>query len=104
MFFLYSNSQKLKILKKSQLKKSKNQSIPTVRIVNTKLLNGNYFKALKPSFLSQVFNVDSKKDILNLKSILESKINLDDIKNENFVINFLPTDAKDSWKKAKKDK
>lgn len=106
VFFIskWSKIKNLIEIKKRQLKKSKNLSVLAVETRNTQLLNNNYLKALKASFLSQVFNVKSKEDILDSESIPESKADLDNIDNDDLMATFLATDVEDFYKKTKKDK
>lgn len=106
VFFIskWSKIKNLIEIKKRQLKKSKNLSVLAVETRNTQLLNNNYLKALKASFLSQVFNAKSKEDILDSESIPESKADLDNIDNDDLMATFLATDVEDFYKKAKKDK
>lgn len=48
--------------------------------------------------------MDSEKDISNSESLLESKVDLDNINNKDLIATFLATDTENSCKKAKKDK
>lgn len=91
-------------IKNRQLKKLKNLSVPGARTRNTQLSNSNYPKALKASFLSQVFNTDSEKNISDSKFLLGSEANLDNVDNKDLMATFLAMNAKDFLKKTKKDK
>lgn len=91
-------------IKKHQLKKSKNLSVPVAGTGNTQFSNSNCLKTLKASFLSQVFNTDSKEKISDSKLILGSKSDLDNVNNKNMMATLLATDAENSYKKAQKDK
>lgn len=91
-------------IKKHQLKKSKNPSISAARTENTQFSNSNCPKALKTSSLSQVLNVDNEKNISDSESLLESKVNLDNVNNKDLIATFLAMNTENSCKKAKKDK
>lgn len=90
----WSRIKNLAEIKKCQLKKLKNLSIPTIKTKNTQLSNSNHLKTLKASSLNQVFNVDNKENILNSESLLRSKADLDNINNEDLKAIFLATNAK----------
>lgn len=48
--------------------------------------------------------MDNEKNILNLKFLLEFKVDLNKVNNEDLMAIFLAINAKDSYKKVKKDK
>ena len=107
--FVFFTSKWLRIkdpteIKKRQLKKSKNPSIPAAEIGNTQLSNSNCPKALKVSSLSQVLNADSEEDISDSEFLLRFKTDLDNIDDKDLMATLLATDAEDSRMKAKKDK
>lgn len=52
--------------------------------------------------MSQIFNADSKKDILNLKLLSKSKINLGNINNKDLMATLLAINIENYCKKAKK--
>lgn len=104
IFFIpkWSMIKNLTKIERHQLKKSKNLSLLTIKTANTQFSNNNYPKALKASFLSQVFNVD-KKEILDSKSIIESEAHFDNIDNNDVIATLLATNTESSSNKTKKD-
>lgn len=54
--------------------------------------------------MSQIYNADSVKDILDLESLLEFEANLNNIINKNLIATLMATDVKHFCKKIKNDK
>lgn len=77
--------------------------ILAAEIENILFSNTNCDKTLKVSFLRQVLNINEKY-ILDSKSIIRSKADLNNIDNNDKITTLLDIDVKKSQKIRKKDK